>query len=150
MDCCVSGIQRIEVQCNTYSTEDDQRFLNYLKTAWTNVRPINAWDYPVDISWVDLPYKASIPVTSCIVDSAAISIMGAIFRNTICPPPPQLLLHRRAALSTNSKGTQSVYSRRNPKSHLYFDMSVVYPSVRCAHRDIMTTIIKPDTWLNIM
>jgi hypothetical protein len=30
------------------------------------------------------------------------------FRNTIFPPPPQFLLHRRAELSTNSKGTQSV------------------------------------------
>jgi hypothetical protein len=45
---------------------------------------------------------------SCIVDSALIYIMVVKIRNTICPPPPQFLLHRRAALSTNSKGAQSV------------------------------------------
>jgi hypothetical protein len=45
-------------------------------------------------------------------------------RNTICPPPPQLSLHRRAALSSNSNGTRSVYSRNNPKSSLYCEMSM--------------------------
>jgi hypothetical protein len=55
-------------------------------------------------------------VTSCIVDSAAIYIMVVNFRNTICPPPLQLSLHRRAALSSNSNGTRSVYSRKNPKA----------------------------------
>jgi hypothetical protein len=55
-------------------------------------------------------------VTSCIVDSAVIYIMVVKFRNTICPPPPQLSLHRRAALSSNSNGTQYVYSRKNPKA----------------------------------
>jgi hypothetical protein len=44
------------------------------------------------------------------------------FRNTIWPPPPQLSLHRRAALSSNSNGTRSVYSRENPKSNLYCEM----------------------------
>jgi hypothetical protein len=48
-------------------------------------------------------------VTSCIVDSAAIYIMVVKFRNTICPPPAQLSLHRRAALSSNSNGTRSIY-----------------------------------------
>jgi hypothetical protein len=43
-------------------------------------------------------------VTSCISDSAAIYIMVVKFRNTICPPPHQLSLHRRAALSSNSNG----------------------------------------------
>jgi hypothetical protein len=33
------------------------------------------------------------------------------FRNTICPPPPQLSLHRRAALSSNSNGTQHIAER---------------------------------------
>jgi hypothetical protein len=59
-----------------------------------------------------------LPVTSCIVDSAAIHIMVVKFRKTICPPPLQLLLHRRASLSTNSNGTQSVYSRNHPKNSL--------------------------------
>jgi hypothetical protein len=66
-----------------------------------------------------------LPVESCIVDSAAIYIMVVKFRNTIWPPPPQLSLHRRAALSSNSNGTRSVYSRKNPKNSLYCEMSVV-------------------------
>jgi hypothetical protein len=41
------------------------------------------------------------------------------------PLPPQLFLHRRAALSSNSKGTRSVNSRENPKRSLYCEMSVV-------------------------
>jgi hypothetical protein len=41
------------------------------------------------------------------------------------PPPPQLSLHRRSALSGNSNGTRSVYSRENPKSSLYCKMSIV-------------------------
>jgi hypothetical protein len=63
-------------------------------------------------------------VTSCIVDSAAIYIMVVKFRNTIWSPPPQLSLHRRAALSSNSNGTRSVYSRENTKSSLYCEMSM--------------------------
>jgi hypothetical protein len=34
------------------------------------------------------------------------------FRNTICPPQPQLSLHRRAALSSDSNGTRSYIARR--------------------------------------
>jgi hypothetical protein len=60
-----------------------------------------------------------VPVTSCIVDSAAIYIMVFKMRNTICPPPPQLSLHKLAALTSNSNGTRSVYNRKNPKSSLY-------------------------------
>jgi hypothetical protein len=41
--------------------------------------------------------------------SAAIYIIVVKFKNTICPPPPQLALHRRAALSSNSNGTHSPY-----------------------------------------
>jgi hypothetical protein len=40
------------------------------------------------------------------------------------PPPPQLSLHRRAALLSNSNGTRSGYSRENPKSSLYCDIPV--------------------------
>jgi hypothetical protein len=64
-------------------------------------------------------------VMYCIVDSAAIYIMVVKFRNAICTPPPQLSLHRRAALSGNSNGTRSVYSRKNPKSSLYCEMPMV-------------------------
>jgi hypothetical protein len=43
----------------------------------------------------------------------------------ICPPPPQLSLHRRAPLSSNSNGARSVvYDRKNPKSSLYCEMSM--------------------------
>jgi hypothetical protein len=63
-------------------------------------------------------------VTSCIVDSAAIYIIVVKFRNTICPPPPQLSLHRRAALSSNSNGARSVYSRKNPKGSLCCELSM--------------------------
>jgi hypothetical protein len=47
-------------------------------------------------------------------------------RNTICPPPPQLYLHRGAALSSNSNGTRSVYSRKNPKSSLFCEISMIF------------------------
>jgi hypothetical protein len=58
------------------------------------------------------------------VDSAAIYIMVVKFRNNIWPPPPQLSLHRRAALSSKSNGTRSVYNRENPKISLYCEMSM--------------------------
>jgi hypothetical protein len=61
-------------------------------------------------------------VTSCIVDSAAIYIMVVKFRNTICPPSPQLSLHRRSALASDSNGTRSYIAERT--------QSVVY-IVRC-------------------
>jgi hypothetical protein len=44
----------------------------------------------------------------------------------LCLPPRQLSLHKRAALSSNSNGTQSVYSRKNPKSRLYCEISMVF------------------------
>jgi hypothetical protein len=51
-------------------------------------------------------------------------IMVVKFRNTICPPPPQISLHRRAALSSNSNGTRCVYSRKNPKRSVHCEMSM--------------------------
>jgi hypothetical protein len=78
----------------------------------------------IDISWID-ELRSLLPGTSCIVDSAAIYIMVAKFRNTICPPPPQLSLHTRAALSSNSNGTRFVNNRKNPKSSLYCEVSMV-------------------------
>jgi hypothetical protein len=69
--------------------------------------------------------RSLLPVTSCIVDSAATYIMVVKFRNTGWPPPPQLSLYRRTALSSNSNGTRSVYNRENPKSSLYCEISMV-------------------------
>jgi hypothetical protein len=46
------------------------------------------------------------------------------FSITSCPLPSQLALHRRAALSSNSNGTRSVFSRKNPKSSLYCEVSM--------------------------
>jgi hypothetical protein len=54
------------------------------------------------------------------------------FRNTICPPPPQLSLHRRAALSSNSNGTRSYISERTQNS--------VY-IVRCLCLNLMILIV---------
>jgi hypothetical protein len=61
----------------------------------------------IDILWVDYPFTRLQPVTSCIVDSPAIYVMVVKIENTIWPPPPQISLYRRAALTTNSNhGTQ--------------------------------------------
>jgi hypothetical protein len=81
--------------------------------------------YLMTIGWA---YKSSTCDVMYTVLSTAppIYIMVVKFRNTICPPhPPQLSLHRRAALSINSNGTRSVYGRKNPKSSLYCEMSMV-------------------------
>jgi hypothetical protein len=67
-------------------------------------------------------------VTSCIVDSAAIYIMVVKFRNTICPPQPQLSLHRRAALSSNSNGTRSFIAERT-QSAVYIVRCLWYQSI---------------------
>jgi hypothetical protein len=67
-------------------------------------------------------------VKSCIVDSAAIYIMVVKFRNTIWPPKPQLSLHRRAALSSNSNGTRSV----NPNA-VYIVRCLWALCIQCAH-----------------
>jgi hypothetical protein len=65
----------------------------------------------IDISLLDWAYKSS----TCDV----------MYRRQrpFWPPPPLLSLHRRAALSSNSNGTRSVY-RENPKRSLLCDMSV--------------------------
>jgi hypothetical protein len=71
------------------------------------------------------------------------------FRNTIWPPPPQLSLHKRAALSRNSNGTRSVYSRENPKRSLYCEMSVGLMSFclsRWAGSGIVTTMLVSCWW----
>jgi hypothetical protein len=70
---------------------------------------VGTWDWTIDISWVDWAYNSSTCAVMYCRPSAAIYIMVVKFRNTICPPPPQLSLHTRAALSSNSNGTRSVY-----------------------------------------
>jgi hypothetical protein len=65
----------------------------------------------IDISWLDWAYKSS----TCDVmyrRQRRIYIMVVNFRNTIWPPPPQLSLHKRAALSSNSNGTRSYIAER--------------------------------------
>jgi hypothetical protein len=50
------------------------------------------------------------------------------FINTIFPPPPQLSLQRRAALSSNSNGTWSVYTvaeRTQTAVYVYCELSIV-------------------------
>jgi hypothetical protein len=56
------------------------------------------------------PMKRLRPALSCIAAIALIHIRVFKISNTICFPPPQFFPHRRAALSTISKGIQSVYS----------------------------------------
>jgi hypothetical protein len=79
----------------------------------------------IDISGVDCAYKSfTCDFMNC-RHSAAIYIMVDKFRITIWPPSTAALsLHRRAALSSNSNGTRSVYSRKSLKSSLYCDMSM--------------------------
>jgi hypothetical protein len=72
-------------------------------------------------------------VTSCIVDSAAIYIMVVKFINTICPPPPQLSLHTRAALSSNSNETRSVYNRKDPKLWDVYGLFSVVAKMSLSH-----------------
>jgi hypothetical protein len=95
--------------------------LDFQNTNWEMVLKVA----DIDSSRVDCSYKASTcDVMYSIVDSVAIYyIMAVKFRNTICPPPPQLSLHRRATLSSNSKGTpQSLYSRNNLKGREMWDV----------------------------
>jgi hypothetical protein len=66
--------------------------------------------YNIDIRRLSRPPPPPLlPVISCIIDSALLYIMVARHRNTIWPPPLQLSIHRRAALLTNSNGTQSAH-----------------------------------------
>jgi hypothetical protein len=77
----------------------------------------------------DYPYTAStVPMTSCIVDSAAIHILVVKIWNTIWPPLPQFFLPRRAALTTSSNGTQSALKGKGwGRSRYYYHVySTVY------------------------
>jgi hypothetical protein len=79
----------------------------------------------IEISCRRIFYIELLPVMSYTKDSAPIYIMVFKIRNTIFHTPPQLSLHSRAALSSNSKGTRSVHSRKNPKSSLYCEISMI-------------------------
>jgi hypothetical protein len=61
------------------------------------------------------------------------------FRNTICPPPPQHSLHRRAALSSNSNGTRSVYKRKNPKA-VYIVICLCYNCMLSTRYAVQSTV----------
>jgi hypothetical protein len=71
--------------------------------------------YFIYTSWLDWAYKSSTCDIMYRRQRRHLYIMVVKFRNTIWPPPPQLSLHRRAALSSYSNGTRSVYSKREPK-----------------------------------
>jgi hypothetical protein len=71
-------------------------------------------DPTIDISWVDWAYKAS---TCGIMYCWQRRVVK--FRNSICPPPPQLSLHTRAALSSNSNGTRNTYITERTQKAVY-------------------------------
>jgi hypothetical protein len=54
------------------------------------------------------PYKASTYALLYCRQRPHLYYGGQVI-NTFCPPPPQFLLHMRAALLANYKGTQSVH-----------------------------------------
>jgi hypothetical protein len=84
----------------------------------------------IDISWLDGAYKSStcdvmyrrqrrhlyyfftLYIFIQFIIQLFIYIMVVKFRNTIWPPPPQLSLHRRVALSSSSNGTPSYIAER--------------------------------------
>jgi hypothetical protein len=65
------------------------------------------------------------------------------------PPPPLLSLHRRAALSSISNGTQSVYSRKNPKSSLYCELAVLNPCSLCSVKWTLSRDFRPSVFFAI-
>jgi hypothetical protein len=94
---------------NTGTMAGTKRFFNILQTICP---PISLRRNHRYLMTRLIELTSRLPVTSCIVDSTAIYIMVVKFRNTIWPPPPQLSLHRRAALSRNSNGTRSYIAER--------------------------------------
>jgi hypothetical protein len=98
---CVTSIQRSWFRCSGH----EYHYHRYLMTR-LSLQVVYLWRHVLSTA-------------------PAIYIMVVKFRNTIWPPPPQLSLHRKAALSNNSNGTRSyMYSRENPKRSLYCEMSV--------------------------
>jgi hypothetical protein len=86
-------------------------FLRFLKWQPNNFplvrRNCNA---TIDISWVDCPYTASTCDVMCSRQRRQLYYAVVKFLNTIWPPPPPAVLpsyrYRRAALTTDSNGTQ--------------------------------------------
>jgi hypothetical protein len=81
------------------------------------------WVVTIDISWVDYPYKASTCDVMYWRQRRHSYYGGQIWKQYLSPslrsyclPQPQFLHHGRAVMSTNSKGAQSVYSIKNPKT----------------------------------
>jgi hypothetical protein len=58
-------------------------------------------------------------VTLCIVESDAIYILVVKFRNTAWPPPPQLSLHRRAALGQAIQTEHGPYIAERTQKAVY-------------------------------
>jgi hypothetical protein len=82
----------------------------------------------IDISWVDWAYNSSTcDVVMYCRQRRQLYYGGQIYKYYLPSTPPQLSLHRRAALSSNSNGTRGVYCRKNPKSSLYCEMSMRGP-----------------------
>jgi hypothetical protein len=87
--------------------------------------------------------------------SAAIYIMVVKFRNTIWPPPPQLSLHRRAALSSNSNGTRSFIAERT-QNPVYIVRCLWYRPLPLSHvhqiwpKTDRHIVCKPFSLLKIM
>jgi hypothetical protein len=67
------------------------------------------------------------------------------FRKTIWPPPPQLSLHRRAAVSSNSDGTRSVWRLENPKSSLYCECLCSHPEIFFIHSNTAVPVAPQET-----
>jgi hypothetical protein len=80
--------------------------------------------YPIDIRRLSRPSPAPSTCDFMYNRQRPLYIMVARNRNIIWPPPPQLSLHWRAALRTNSIGTQSAHKgkqggRSRYYSHVY-------------------------------
>jgi hypothetical protein len=62
------------------------------------------------------------------------------FRNTFCPPPPQLSLHRRAALSIQTEHGLYI-AERTQKNSLYCEISMGYEYDCSANKTFIKTIL---------
>jgi hypothetical protein len=70
------------------------------------------WSYigcTIDISWVDYPYMTTPTCDVMYCRQRRHLYYGGDNLNYYLPPPPQFSLHKRAALITNSNGTQPAH-----------------------------------------
>jgi hypothetical protein len=72
----------------------------------------------IDIVWVDCVYKPSAWDVMYCRQRHHLYYGCQIYKYYLSPSTAAVKLHRRAAMSTNLNGTQSVYSRENPNSIL--------------------------------